>query len=286
MYQHLNINPDGGERLSYNDPDLSVRCVDGNLSCFINYAAGCHWHNDFEILLATDGDIEYFVNGTVVPIRQGQAIFVNANRLHYGFSSAQQECLYICLVFHPDIFGQSPLRRMARDLAADSFADYLLITEYETLQRIRHIYDLYQKREAWFEFSVMAGCCELIRLLERQMDLSNTDSPPDPSWLSLRQMVGFLQANFHRTIRLEEIAASGAVCRSKCCQLFREKMGTTPMTYLNRYRLEKAREYLLVSQETITEIAHSCGFESSSYFSEQFRRYFGISPREMQKRNK
>lgn len=278
--QQLKINLDGSEQLAYNAPDFPVKCVDGDLSHFYDYAAGCHWHSDFEILLANDGDIDYFVNGQVVHIPQGKAVFVNANRLHYGFSRQKRECLYTCLVFHPDIFGSPSMAtaRYVRQFTGDNRPDYLLLTEENTLELIRKIYRLYQEKPGWFELEVMSCISALICRLRTELDLSR-EQELDAGWLALRQMVGYLQLHYERVIRLEEIAAAGAVCRSKCCRLFREKLNTTPMAYLNRYRLEKAREMLLTTPDSITKIANRCGFDNPSYFTEMFRKTYGETPR-------
>ncbi|MDD5864480.1 MAG: AraC family transcriptional regulator [Firmicutes bacterium] len=281
----LEINPDGGERLRYDASDFPVRCVDGDLSHFPGYAAGCHWHNDFEILLANSGDLDYFVNGRIVSVLEGQAIFVNARRLHYGFSAKKQECLYFCTVFHPDIFGSPamPTARYVSALSSDAMPDYLILTQEDCLQRLRNIRAISRQKEPGWELTILSEFCRLVGCL---LTLTKTETPgklPDVLWISLRQMVGFIQANYADPIRLEDIAAAGTVCRSKCCRLFQENMGTTPIRYLNRYRLEKARELLLSTDHPVTEISHSCGFESPGYFADQFRRMYGLSPREVRK---
>lgn len=285
MIARLDISADGGEQLQYNTPDFPVRCVDGDLSRFFDYAAGCHWHNDFEILVAEKGEIQYFVNGNVVTIRQGQGIFVNANRLHYGFSEDKQECLYSCLVFHPSLFGTAEMAtgRYLQQLSADTAPDYLLLTEETALSLIQKIIGLYQEQPEWFELTVLSLLCRLMHQLRQQME-GKREEETDSEWIALRQMVGYLQKQYSGPIRLEEIAAAGAVCRSKCCRLFREKLGTTPMGYLNRYRLEKARDLLISTGESVTAIAGICGFDNPSYFSEMFRKVYGESPREV--RNK
>ncbi len=50
------------------------------------------------------------------------------------------------------------------------------------------------------------------------------------------------------------------------------------MAYLNRYRIQQARQLLKNTHKSITEIALDVGFSSSSYFSRIFRRETGMSP--------
>jgi AraC-like DNA-binding protein len=55
-------------------------------------------------------------------------------------------------------------------------------------------------------------------------------------------------------------------------------LGLTPVAYLNRYRVQQARQLLKTTHKSITEIALDVGFSGSSYFSRIFRRETGMSP--------
>ena len=107
MHQ-LKLNPDSSERLEYTMPDMPVRTGHDPLSIFQDFAAACHWHDDFELLTPVDGEMDYFVNGKNVHLKKGACIFVNARRLHYGYSAGKQDCHYRFIVFHPSIFGELP----------------------------------------------------------------------------------------------------------------------------------------------------------------------------------
>ena len=55
-------------------------------------------------------------------------------------------------------------------------------------------------------------------------------------------------------------------------------IGMTPITYLNRYRVNQAKVLLAKSNKTMMEIARAVGFSDSGYFSRVFRRQVGVSP--------
>ena len=60
---------------------------------------------------------------------------------------------------------------------------------------------------------------------------------------------------------------------------FKECTGVAPLAYLNRMRLERARELLrLESSLSVSEIALLCGYRDPLYFSTAFRRHTGLSP--------
>ena len=53
--------------------------------------------------------------------------------------------------------------------------------------------------------------------------------------------------------------------------------GITPITYLNNFRMKKAKELLLQQEMRISEVAFACGFETPYYFTNTFKKHFGIS---------
>ncbi|MDR0886978.1 MAG: AraC family transcriptional regulator [Clostridiales Family XIII bacterium] len=94
------------------------------------------------------------------------------------------------------------------------------------------------------------------------------------------KMTGFIHNHYAEKITLEDIAESGAVCRSRCCKLFNQYVRQTPNNYLNKYRITKSCELLRDTKRTILEIATMCGFQNPSYFSYLFRNEMSLSPNE------
>jgi two-component system response regulator YesN len=64
-------------------------------------------------------------------------------------------------------------------------------------------------------------------------------------------------------------------------QLFQQEVGANFSDYLNQYRIEKATQLLLHTDQKTTDIALSVGYTDSSYFYRQFKKYTGVSPTEM-----
>ncbi len=277
--EELEIREDGSEVLTYNAPDFPISTEYSCLSIFAGYAAGCHWHRDYEALIALDGPMDYSVNGQHVYLEQGDAIFVNSRRLHYGYSAEHQERHYCFAVFHPELLGLIPaIASTLEHLSRDSSPDYWLLSagkadEKQIIDLIRFLCDHAIPEEALTVLSTCAG------LLDRivKMNIKKEGPTMDPDWAVIRQMTGYIQNHYQEKIRLEDIAAAGAVCRSKCCQLFSRKLHITPMNYVNRYRLEKACD-LIRNGYSITESAFSTGFQGTSYFSETFRKQYGMCP--------
>ena len=105
----------------------------------------------------------------------------------------------------------------------------------------------------------------------------------DADLLAQRQMVSYIYQNYSTAITLEDIAASGKVCRSKCCQIFKKYMGQSPMDFVNSYRLECSQQLLERTSLSITDICLACGFNHQSYFTKQFRLKYQCTPKEYRK---
>lgn len=294
MKARLAVNADGSEQIAYNTSLFPVRTVNSTLSVFYNYAAACHWHRDFEFLLVTEGSIEYFVNGDIISVSKGQAVFVNSNRLHYGFSSQKKECHYFVFLYHPKILGEgiTPIAEHIDNLTGDQSRNWLLLDEdhyygAQSLALIRRIGALCQDHSSFYEFQVQSACAELLSVLGIALHPNVANRVEEISdWSALRQMVGYIQTHYQEQVLLEEIASAGAICKSKCCHLFRDYLGHSPIEHLTRYRLDKASLLLSLGGDSITDIALECGFNSASYFSETYRKMFGISPRAYRERLK
>jgi len=94
----------------------------------------------------------------------------------------------------------------------------------------------------------------------------------------VRQAMAYIQAHYAEPLSRQEIAAHVGLSDDYLTSCFHKELGLTPVAYLNRYRVQQARQLLANTHKSITEIALDVGFSSSSYFSRIFRRETGMSP--------
>lgn len=94
----------------------------------------------------------------------------------------------------------------------------------------------------------------------------------------VRKAMAFIHEHFAEPISRTEIAQHVSIAEDYLTFCFRQELGTTPIKYLQRYRILQAKQLLLTGQKTITEIALLVGFSDSGYFSRLFHRETGLSP--------
>ena len=102
----------------------------------------------------------------------------------------------------------------------------------------------------------------------------------------IQEAVAFIQQNYQRDISVEEIAGICKLNRSYFSKLFKEVIGITPQDFIIRLRLTRAAEQMRTTNDSIGNIARRCGYPNQLHFSQAFKKFFGLPPREWRKKNK
>ena len=101
----------------------------------------------------------------------------------------------------------------------------------------------------------------------------------------LRSIQEYVSANLHRNITLDEIAEAVYMSPSTLYKKMKEYADISPMEYVMKMRLHKAVELLRDDSVSVQDVAQAVGFNTHSFFSECFKREFGMTPRQWRSRN-
>lgn len=101
----------------------------------------------------------------------------------------------------------------------------------------------------------------------------------------LTHAVEYIKQNFMENVSVKDICDFCHCSESYINHIFKKNMKVNIKAYINRLRIEKAKLYLLNTQESIAEIAGKVGFGDPNYFSSVFCEICGIPPTEYKKRN-
>lgn len=92
------------------------------------------------------------------------------------------------------------------------------------------------------------------------------------------EVVQYIEKHYNQNISLDQLALTFNLSKQWLILRFKKEMNITPITYLNNFRMKKAKELLLQQEMLISEVAFACGFETPYYFTNAFKKHFGISP--------
>ncbi|WP_323660207.1 helix-turn-helix transcriptional regulator [Aliarcobacter butzleri] len=89
-----------------------------------------------------------------------------------------------------------------------------------------------------------------------------------------------LESNLDFVNSFEDICSLTRQNPSKIRKYFKDEFNTTPKLWINEKRLEKATLLLKTTDETISQIATSCGYSSVSWFILEFKKRYNLTPKD------
>jgi AraC family transcriptional regulator len=207
----------------------------------------------------------------------GRLVFIPAGHEYYGWQKPRELLRSIAISFDP----KSPL--LSSDLKFDStdfhprlfFLDDMLWMAAMALKaQIEHPSgepDSYGEALA----TVIAH-----RLLQTQRSQSGQElgtnrglSPRDKATL-----IDYINAGLHESLSLNSMAETVKLSPFHFSRLFKQSFGEPPHRYLTQKRIERAKQLLANSEQSVAEIAYSVGFGESSSFTAAFRKATGTTP--------
>ena len=94
----------------------------------------------------------------------------------------------------------------------------------------------------------------------------------------INKVCTYIQNHYSKSISLKQVSDLVFMTESNFCKFFKKATSTTFSDYLNDLRINEACHLLLYSEDTVSKIAHDCGFESLSYFNRVFLRKKQLTP--------
>lgn len=94
----------------------------------------------------------------------------------------------------------------------------------------------------------------------------------------IQYVIDYYQNNYSDPISLTTLANNIHASKQTLISKFRKELGITPNAFLIKVRLNQSKQLLTHSNMSVGEISSSCGFENMYYFSNTFKKHFGISP--------
>ncbi len=124
----------------------------------------------------------------------------------------------------------------------------------------------------------------------------DTDDPPTREKPTGRVVTGlvpwqerkvreFIDGSLNSKIRLQDCAGKARLSTSHFSRAFKATFGTTVLDYIHRRRVERAQQLMLVSEQSLAQIALSCGFADQAHYCRIFRAIVGLSPNAWRRQN-
>lgn len=106
------------------------------------------------------------------------------------------------------------------------------------------------------------------------LEIGSGGLPPE-----LNQITGFMNENLAANPDIDAICRRFACSRSSLYRLFKKHLNCSPVDYLIGRKISLAREMLLSRSDSVKEIALKLGYSNQFFFSSEFKKHCGVSPR-------
>lgn len=251
---------------------------------------GPHAHKFSELVITTGGHGLHVTSGESWPLAAGNVFVIGGTRPHEYRDLDKLKLINI-------LFDPAKLRIDLADLPR--LSGYHALFTLEPAWRKRHGFksrlhlapkelgvvaghvELLEKeletRAAGFGFVATATFMQIIGFLSRCYSQSrNPDSRALPR---IAEAMTHLEVKFDQPINLDELAGIAHMSKRSFIRAFQAATGASPIAYLIQLRINRGTELLRESDAPVTDIAFRVGFSDSNYFTRQFRKMTGISPR-------
>ena len=179
---------------------------------------------------------------------------------------------------------QIALDFVAEAAKLDRFTSRLQLNPVEMVETLRLVDTLdgeLSDRNPGFGVMAITAMLQLVAYLSRCYGKQR--NPESRKLLRIAESISSIERNVSRAISLEQLVEISGMSRRNFIRTFEGTMGTTPINYLIDLRIREASGLLQRTDRSITDVAFQVGFPDSNYFSRQFRKAKGLSPREYRK---
>ncbi len=114
-----------------------------------------------------------------------------------------------------------------------------------------------------------------------RMSLRQTKPSAKKLHPGLKYAVDFLNNNYNKSVNVYELAKGAGMAYSHFAELFKKEFGMTLTSYLNRFRVEKAKQLIKETDLPLSEIMTKVGFNTEQHFFSQFKRFTGVTPKSL-----
>ena len=230
-----------------------------------------HYHNFYEIYYMVDGKGTYFINDKLYDIIAGDIVIVPPNTIH-STDYQNKEYERVLLEFTDGLLPKS-IRDKLKLLpslyrhAGISHEVYIILREIERE---------YKEPDDFSVESINYLINRFIILLLRNLPAVKPVHSRDAV---ISEVITFIKENYRTNITLAQLAEMHFISPEHLSRSFKKETNFGFNEFISLVRLQQA-ENLLKNRGNISiaEVAYACGFNDSNYFSDKFKKNYGVSP--------
>jgi AraC-like DNA-binding protein len=252
-----------------------------------------HKNRGMEITFIEKGVMEWMVEGVSEKVEGGSVFFTLPWQVHGSLNPREPDNTIWHVLFHleEDCSQRQSSFRFPKKLGFEEDEMDLLSSVFASSGRhcfratpamrglipalVGELQSTHELRSAHVITILRAVLVELKRVVAGEVTDAEIRSRSEKQ---VRALIERFSVTCDHAWTLAEMVEQCGIQRTQFGKIFHKLTGSTPMEYLTRMRVERAKTLLRETDQKIVDVAFECGYGSSQYFANTFRNATGLSP--------
>ncbi len=233
-----------------------------------------HFHEYYVIGFIENGSRYLSCKNKEYTIEQGDLLLFNPGDNHTCEQIDGKTLDYRCINIQPEVMSKAVYEITGRDDLPYFTTPVIFHSELVSLLRELHLVIMQEEKDFRKE--------EIFFLLLEQLIEEHTDEMPSPNSeqsMETKAICEFFEKNYMKNITLNELSNLTGLSKYYLLRSFTKQKGISPYSYLETIRIDKAKK-LLEQGVLPIDVALQTGFNDQSHFSNFFKKFIGLTPKQ------
>ncbi|MGC6174149.1 AraC family transcriptional regulator [Lacrimispora sp. 38-1] len=251
-----------------------------------------HTHPYFEIFILLDKKAVHFIEGRPFQLQFGDIVLIRPERLHKTEYPAGRD--YKRLVINFNYLYKEEEFQPYYEQILSVFHQEVPVFRFDQIEREKLFWPLnslflsVHNQEDALDLAAFYKLFDFLRTLYvsrdgniyvNQIELTKAEK-------KIYNAAAYIHSHFQDNVTLTGVAGHFNIHPCYLSHKFKEINGFTVHDYITMTRLSNARHLLAGEEQSITEIAFSCGFKSISQFNRSFQKFVQTTPSDYRKKHR
>lgn len=236
-----------------------------------------HWHENTEFLCCFEGAGNVLSDSEEMEMKAGDTIVINSNHIH---SIMSDDCVkYYCLIIDNSFFKENGIN-------IDNLIFEDKINDKKIPELMQNICDAYLNTDSEFYIAEnrLALSAFMTYISKKYSNKINPSYSRPKSHIAVLNAIDYINNHYNERISIDDISKASGYSKYHFARIFKDATGYTIVDHINATRCEIAKNMLLETNESVSQICIDCGFEYPSYFTKTFKNYYHCLPSQFRKK--
>ena len=249
-----------------------------------------HYHDYIEYIYVLDGKFKVIINDEKFNLEKDDFLIIYPGEPHGFYRNDENSYRYMVLKFLPDLLYTKPH-------TTNTFNHYINIRDKKSLRIIKSNPELkehmskaimnFESEEYGSDFFLRSDLFSVCAVVLSHMDKNNKELLKSNAMTSVQMPVFKLIHELENSVASMSSKEAAKFCGFSLghfSRIFKSVTGMTFHEYTRKLKIEDAQRLLACTDDSITNIAYSLGYCSSSFFTKDFKAVKGITPMQYRKK--